>query len=835
MMHQNYRKIQSVYINKRLVWIFIFALLMMGVAPGKVAAEDVYQTHEAKVQNEAGQGVYPATVCQKRLGYDGQTFQIQKEYTTSTGGWVTLNAGTMPKEQEWWYELEVSATGYNTWTGTLRFRWDDNLKIVTLSSKTPPQPTQANTSLTVQVSPTSIPPGGGARVTISGRLIRTDTGVGVAEKSITLNLPGVYTYARTDPAGNYSYSYNTPNLVVGSHPVEARFDGDSSFGSSQAQTTLTVGLGDTSVSILLEPSTANSGIPTEVRITGQLVDSNTRAGIPNRQVELQWPVGKTNVTTTSNGSFSHTLTVNTNEKGWVFEATFWGDNSYNKSWDRKTLQVITQPQPEPDFDLIVYPSTISLPAGQSASYIEISVQPAKGIDATRWCADLSLSGLQTNVGNYFFNPRCVTASWPSTLTISILTDAPSGSYELNIRASANGITKMQILTLNVIPGGDSTQNYPPIIKNVVFDPPLEAGGVIAGSKLKVTIEASDPNGDKLAYKTYIWGQGFNDFAFFENHFFWEVPDLNNAPCQISINVSDNEHNVQKLLEFTIVKKGGVPFFYRTYKLDYNSLPTPIGKDWIKGSRTIFGATRIDLSPGFKYSAHAGYLIKDTFSLLSFVISMACMHTALATGSNAEMAKEVTKVLTTEAVEYTQGEITAKAYAAALSAIELIPILTSPIPDPLKIPAAAIKIGDSLLSYMYEDLDKLMEEGWDVLKQPGLDELTKPHNIILVYINDMTGKEQIGSELTTIYENGYKFYYLDQNTKAWKLWKNNCIKIELIGTSSETKQPDTNTITTSTIFNLVDDYFDNHPSDLTDSKVPTKEDVFNYLDHYFKKQ
>ena len=401
---------------KKVLFGALVALLIVGFVPSKVTADSTWQTHEVKIQNESNQGIYPATVRVKRLGYDGQTFERQTEYTTGAGGWVTLNSGNMPKEQEWWYEIEVTAAGYNTWTGTLRFTWDNNINVITLSCTTPPAPGKVSTLLTVRVNPTGIPPGGGTDVTVSGRLTRADTGAGVAEKSIILNLPGVYTYGRTDSGGNYTYSYSTPNLVVGSHPVEARFDGDSSFSSSQAQTTLAVGPKDTSISISPSPSTVTSGSPTEVSITGKLIDSATKAGIPNKQVEIEWPEGRTNVTTTGTGAFSHTVSVSPTGN-WVIQGTFWGDSSYTKSWNQAILTV-RPPEPSEQKD-----TTISISLSPSTA---TSGEPTKVTVSGRLTTSDSGKGIPS---------KNIEVQWPEGRT-NVVTDA-DGNFSLGVHLTTD--------------------------------------------------------------------------------------------------------------------------------------------------------------------------------------------------------------------------------------------------------------------------------------------------------------------------------------------------------------------------------------------------------------
>jgi hypothetical protein len=195
-----------------------------------------------------------------------------------------------------------------------------------------------DTQLTVAVTPPSVPPGGGTLVTVSGKLTRTDTGEGMADRSISLSSPGIYTFVRTNSMGDYSYSYVTPNLAEGSWPVSAYYEGDSTFSSCSAQTNLGVGKIPTAITINLNPASISSGTPTVVAISGKLSGSDTGAGLNGKSVKLDWPTGSTTVTTDSTGSYSYSLTL-TATQSWVFQATFFEDSTYLQSSNTATLTV----------------------------------------------------------------------------------------------------------------------------------------------------------------------------------------------------------------------------------------------------------------------------------------------------------------------------------------------------------------------------------------------------------------------------------------------------------------------------------------------------------------
>jgi len=239
------------------------------------------------------------------------------------------------------------------------------------------------TQLTVAVNPTSVPPGSGTLVTVSGKLTRTDTGAGMADRSVTLNSPGISTFARTNSAGDYSYSYITPNLVEGSDPVTVYFEGDSYFDASSAQTNLGVGKIPTSITINLNPPSISSGTPTTVTVSGKLSRSDTSAGLNGKSVELGWPTGSTTVTTDSSGSYSYSLTVTTTQN-WVFQATFSGDSTYLQSSKTTVLSVIVANQPPTVSRVSPSSSSLSLTVGATQSFTASASDPDGNLAGMDW-------------------------------------------------------------------------------------------------------------------------------------------------------------------------------------------------------------------------------------------------------------------------------------------------------------------------------------------------------------------------------------------------------------------------------------------------------------------
>jgi hypothetical protein len=880
---------------KWLIWIFIFVLLMTGLAPGKIIAEDIYQTHEVKIQNVAGQGIYPATVRVKKLGYDGQSFERQTDYTTSTGGWVTLNAGTMPKEQEWWYDLEVTATGYNTWAGTLHFSWDNNSQVITLYSQNPPQPSQANTSLTVQINPANIPPGGGTHVTVSGRLTRADTGAGVAEKSIILNLPGVYVYSRTNSGGNYSYSYNTPNLVTGTHPVVARFEGDSSFNSSQAQTTLNVGLKDTSISITLSQSSVTSGTPTQIQITGKLIDSDTGAGIPDKQIELQWPNGKINVATGSNGDFSYSLTVTTSSN-WVFQATFSGDTSYNMSSNQAVLTV-GPPQP-------------------SALQASLAVSPStEGDTSTQFTFNITIQGgtspytvyLRDRNNQNLVPPQSGSSPFTLTRTFStpgtyyahgFTTDADNtktGTNEVSIlvkQVEQENIFITQV-QLNRVPAIASTASL------LDFNTPgtfrLQAGGIDT-KFLEETGESYMSLEGVYAYVT-LKNPTSQDFS---GKIKWILLDPNGIEVGSSTAPPGLLHKLKLGAGELTQKALLISAKARLKSLEPGLYRVKIILDGQTGDKPTLEEKQLDLQivqPGSQVVSSSSGHVGKAFHILfgsaqnpeppSWTIALPILQIAIlfweaAVGVHDPAALQILQVLAANEVSKTQPE---PWLATADLTIDNLPtkdgaqqirvrwwnkvivykdnlgdlygyyarydraIIVVEIPNNIEIVdsggAGLIKENKDylVLSWIEDHADKGIDQRVDY--PPGLQPKANGEYIIKIKQKDSETNSSVKIPIKASvslalgpFENiisqseppvyNYTKWQTQPDETYWGL-------VGTCGMTKTIKLAPTSTVTDGEVYDLIDTYSQNKPSEQINGKVPTTEDIFEYLDRYFKKQ
>jgi len=312
----------------------------------RAQSESVWQVHQLKVQNENQEGIYPAVVRIKRLGYDGQVFSRQEDKTTGVGGWVDLNSSSIPKSQEWWYEIEVVASGYNTWTGTLRFNWSDNIKVVTLTRSTTPS-TKIDTHISIYLTPSQIESNKSTMVTITGTLKSMQSGLGLSNKTVELRWPTstgqTHVNVTTVSNGNFSHTATIKTTDKGL-VFQANFSGDNTHNKSWNQAILKVEPSqssepkDTTISISLSPSTGVSGQQTKVTVSGKLTAADSGKGIPSKNVEVKGPHGRTTVVTNDQGVYS--LIANfTADSTCAFEANFPGDSSYNKSSNEATFRV----------------------------------------------------------------------------------------------------------------------------------------------------------------------------------------------------------------------------------------------------------------------------------------------------------------------------------------------------------------------------------------------------------------------------------------------------------------------------------------------------------------
>jgi hypothetical protein len=513
------------------------------------------------------------------------------------------------------------------------------------------------------------------------------------------------------------------------------------------------------------------------------------------------------------------------ERNGLNDGNYFANITVNSNGGSKIIPVrmkVSQ-SPEPyDFSLSVRPSTVILTKGQMSGYIDILVRLTSDSPPNLW-VDLDLLGLPSNIGEYKFNPRYgrPANSLTSALTISIFENAPEGEYLLTVTASGDGVSKKSDLKLQILSEGTTQDNNPPQINAVIFDPPLEKG-IIAGMTFHISVEATDPDGDILSYKISL-PHPMKNAQFDKPEFDWEVPNAPDSYVDMYVVVTDGKDKVEwwKDLEISDRQKGAG---WESYLLGYSSLPKSIGGNWPKGSATIFGASRLDIAPWAKYLTPGAYVLKDTISLASTAMSLY----GLAKASNlpTEQARlliptRLGKMFTTEMVELASNELNAKVVGATFATLDFLVTKSNPYAIP-------VKVGDAILEFVYKDVDQLMEQGWDVLKEPkgGVDE---PYSVILVEIHDVTERQKEGIKITSTYEDGYKFYYYDPTAGEWLLWED--VTIDVVTTSYQSvarSEPGT-----TEVFEVVDDYFQNKPSQSTGGRVPTEDDVFNQLDRYFK--
>jgi len=133
------------------------------------------------------------------------------------------------------------------------------------------------------------------------------------------------------------------------------------------------------------------------------------------------------------GNFSSTVHLSVGEETstgtyYIPVVASWGGESLNF-----TFQVmVTQPPPEPDFEIAVEPSTLNLGPGESDT-VGITLNPLNGF-ADYW--SLKVAGLPSGV-QASFDPSWGREPYASYLTVSA-GDAPPGRYVLNITGSGGG-------------------------------------------------------------------------------------------------------------------------------------------------------------------------------------------------------------------------------------------------------------------------------------------------------------------------------------------------------------------------------------------------------------
>ncbi len=98
----------------------------------------------------------------------------------------------------------------------------------------------------------------------------------------------------------------------------------------------------------------------------------------------------------------------------------------------------------PDFAISVSPPSQSVLQGQTTSY-SVSVTALNGFNSQ---VSLSVSGLPSGASGVFSSPSG-TPNFASTLTVTLPSDVPTGSYTLTVTGSGGGLTHVGNLVLAV--------------------------------------------------------------------------------------------------------------------------------------------------------------------------------------------------------------------------------------------------------------------------------------------------------------------------------------------------------------------------------------------------
>jgi len=216
---------------------------------------------------------------------------------------------------------------------------DNNVLTKTIGTKI-----QVSTKLTIELNPSSTTPSTISWITISGKLTRTDTGSGIADRSISLEWTGGMAYTTTDDSGFYSYATKVGPYTEGSNLFTASFIGyettDTIFLPSESFTHLSVGKIVTRLTVSISPSTIDVDTETQIAVSGQLTRIDTSIGLEEKTIDLHFGWGfSTSAITDSNGYYSISLTSSLSEGSYLITATYAGDSFFSDSTEITTLQV----------------------------------------------------------------------------------------------------------------------------------------------------------------------------------------------------------------------------------------------------------------------------------------------------------------------------------------------------------------------------------------------------------------------------------------------------------------------------------------------------------------
>lgn len=317
-----------------------------------------------------------------------------------------------------------------------------------------------STSLTVELSLSSIPPNTRRRITISGRLTRTDTHAGIAERPIRLDWTGGLTTVTTSDTGYYSYSTDVGPYTEGTYEFTARFDGyetsSTVFHPSTARATLVVQEEAFDFSVSVSPSSQDvvRGFTVDYTVTVTLLSGSGTVSLSLSG--LLSSVGVSDFDPDSGSpSFSSTLTVGIFQGASTgsYPLTVTGAGGGVSKPDTCTLVV---KKPSFDFLLSADPSSRMVHPGESAFYT-INVNLENGDPET---VTLSLYEPPSWV-TYSYSLSSGSPTFTSTLTVTASISAPVGHHTLHVKGSCAGMTDRMIAVTLVVEAPDPSPQSPP--------------------------------------------------------------------------------------------------------------------------------------------------------------------------------------------------------------------------------------------------------------------------------------------------------------------------------------------------------------------------------------
>jgi hypothetical protein len=202
-----------------------------------------------------------------------------------------------------------------------------------------------------------------------------------------------------------------------------------------------------------------------------------------------------------------------------------------------------------DFNISLNHSSITVQAGQTPDP-DIATITLTKISGDTQLISIDVLNLPSSVGYFGYSPsNTLTPNSVSQcyLAMKVYSTAPSGTYNLIIRASGGGITHDVSFTLNVT--GATPENRKPIFDSVSYYPLRQGNAVVAGTIETLTINAEDPDGDTLSYR--IDSAGITKIS--DNVFSWNVPTTGSG-YNLIIWISDGTDFITYIESGTIIQQ-----------------------------------------------------------------------------------------------------------------------------------------------------------------------------------------------------------------------------------------------------------------------------------------